>query len=137
MAVPADLGANELYSIADLAAEFGISTRTIRFYDSKGLIAPRRVGTTRVFRRRDRARLALILRGKRLGFTLREISEYLDLYDMDPNQAAQVSLLDRRIGERIDMLERQLQDLQTTLGELRAIKKQTEAALAGRPDAAE
>lgn len=137
MAVPADNGANELYSIADLAEEFGISTRTIRFYDSKGLIAPKRVGTTRVFRRRDRARLALILRGKRLGFTLREISEYLDLYDIEPNQSAQLSMLDRRIGERIAMLERQMQDLQTTLGELRDIKHQTEAALSDRPDAAE
>ena len=137
MAVPADPGANELYSIADLAEEFGISTRTIRFYDSKGLIAPRRVGTTRVFRRRDRARLALILRGKRLGFTLREISEYLDLYDIDPSQSAQLSLLDRRIGERIAMLERQMQDLETTLGELRDIKKQAESALNGHTDAAE
>ena len=128
---------NELYSIADLADEFGISTRTIRFYDSKGLLEPKRVGTTRVFRRRDRARLALILRGKRLGFTLREISEYLDLYDMDLSQAAQVSMLDQRVGERIAMLERQLNDLETTLGELRDIKRQTEAVLARNPDAAE
>ena len=128
---------NELYSIADLAEEFGISTRTIRFYDSKGLLEPKRVGTTRVFRRRDRARLALILRGKRLGFTLREISEYLDMYDLDLSQAAQVALLDERVGERIAMLERQMHDLETTLGELRNIKRQTEAVLARNHDAAE
>ena len=132
-----DSSVNELYSIADLADEFGISTRTIRFYDSKGLLEPKRVGTTRVFRRRDRARLALILRGKRLGFTLREISEYLDMYDLDLSQAAQVSLLDQRVGERIAMLERQMHDLETTLGELHDIKRQTEAVLARNPDAAE
>lgn len=133
----ADTNTTELYSIANLAEEFGISTRTIRFYESKGLIAPKRVGSTRVFRRRDRARLILILRGKRLGFTLREISEYLRLYDIDPGQTAQTAHLDRQVGERIAMLERQLADLQTTLGELRDIKRQTETLLAGHHDAAE
>jgi len=133
----AEPGTPELYSIADLAEEFGISTRTIRFYEAKGLLAPRRVGSTRVFRRRDRARLTLILRGKRLGFTLREISEYLRLYDVDPTRTAQTAHLDRQVGERIAMLERQMADLQITLGELRDIKRQTEAALAGASDAAE
>ena len=69
----------DLFAIADLAREFGISTRAIRFYESKGLLTPERVGSTRVFRRRDRARLILILRGKRLGFSLRDISDYLSL----------------------------------------------------------
>ena len=91
-------------------------------YEAKGLISPKRVGSTRVFRRRDRARLILIPRGKRLGFTLREISEYLGLYDIDPSQSAQTAHLDRQVGERIAMLERQLSDLQTTLRELRDIK---------------
>jgi len=113
----------DLFAIADLAREFGISTRAIRFYETKGLLTPERVGSTRVFRRRDRARLILILRGKRLGFSLRDISDYLSLYDADRTQRAQVSLLVDMVNERMRMLEVQLGDLQTTLGELREIKK--------------
>ena len=111
----------ELYSIADLAREFGISTRAIRFYESKGLIAPERLGATRVFRRRDRARLILILRGKRLGFSLRDISDYLALYDADRGQ--QVNLLAEKVDERLQLLEQQLADLQTTIAELHEIRK--------------
>lgn len=121
--------ADELFSITALSREFGISTRTIRFYESRGLIAPERVGNTRIFRRRDRARLILVLRGKRLGFSLREIVTYLDLYDIDPTQAAQTAHLDRQVGERIALLERQSADLETTLAELREIKKLTARAL--------
>jgi DNA-binding transcriptional MerR regulator len=113
----------DLFAIADLAREFGISTRAIRFYETKGLLTPERVGSTRVFRRRDRARLILILRGKRLGFSLRDISDYLSLYDADRTQRAQVNLLVEMVNERMRMLELQLGDLQTTLGELREIKK--------------
>jgi DNA-binding transcriptional MerR regulator len=111
----------DLFSIADLASEFGISTRAIRFYESKGLLSPERVGATRIFRRRDRARLLLILRGKRLGFSLRDISDYLSLYDADRNQ--QVSLLTAKVDERIALLERQRDDLETTISELREIRK--------------
>lgn len=113
----------DLFAIADLAREFGISTRAIRFYESKGLITPERVGVTRVFRRRDRARLSLILRGKRLGFSLRDISDYLSLYDADRNQ--QVHLLADMVDERLASLERQMHDLETTISELREIKKLT------------
>jgi DNA-binding transcriptional MerR regulator len=113
----------DLFAIADLAREFGISTRAIRFYETKGLLAPERVGSTRVFRRRDRARLILILRGKRLGFSLRDISDYLSLYEADRTQRAQVNLLVEMVDQRMQMLEQQLTDLQTTLGELREIKK--------------
>jgi len=111
----------DLYSIADLAREFGISTRAIRFYESKGLLSPERLGATRVFRRRDRARLILILRGKRLGFSLRDISDYLALYDADRSQ--QVSLLAEKVDERLALLEQQLRDLETTIAELREIRK--------------
>ena len=117
----------DLFAIADLAKEFGISTRTIRFYEAKGLLTPERVGATRVFRRRDRARLILILRGKRLGFSLRDISEYLGLYDADRTQ--QVHLLIGKVDERLASLERQLADLTTTIGELREIKKLTQERL--------
>ena len=121
----------DLYAIADLAREFGISTRAIRFYESKGLLSPERVGGTRVFRRRDRARLILILRGKRLGFSLRDIAEYLSLYDAH-SQTAQVSLLVEMVDQRIDLLEAQLTDLQTTLAELREIRKLASERLAQR-----
>ncbi len=113
----------DLFAIADLAREFGISTRAIRFYESKGLLTPERVGSTRVFRRRDRARLILILRGKRLGFSLRDISDYLSLYEADRTQRAQVNLLVEMVDQRTLMLEQQLADLQTSLAELREIKK--------------
>ena len=120
----------ELFAIADLAREFGISTRAIRFYETKGLLRPERVGSTRVFRRRDRARLILILRGKRLGFSLRDISEYLSLYEADRTQRAQVNLLVEMVDQRMQMLEQQLADLQTTIGELREIKKLASERLA-------
>lgn len=117
----------DLFAIADLAKEFGISTRAIRFYESKGLLSPERVGATRVFRRRDRARLILILRGKRLGFSLRDISDYLSLYDADRSQ--QVHLLAEKVDERLALLERQRHDLETTIAELREIRKLAEERL--------
>lgn len=111
----------DLFAIADLAKEFGISTRAIRFYEAKGLLAPERVGATRIFRRRDRARLILILRGKRLGFSLRDISDYLSLYDA--NRSQQVHLLTAKVDERLASLERQRDDLEITISELREIRK--------------
>ena len=112
----------DLFAIADLAREFGISTRAIRFYEAKGLLHPERVGGTRIFRRRDRARLILILRGKRLGFSLRDISDYLSLYDAH-SHTAQVNLLIDMVDQRLALLEGQMTDLQTTIGELREIRK--------------
>ena len=119
----------DLFAIADLAGEFGISTRAIRFYETKGLLRPERVGGTRVFRRRDRARLILILRGKRLGFSLRDIYDYLSLYDAH-SQTAQVKLLIQKVDERLMLLEAQLGDLQTTISELREIRKFADDRLA-------
>lgn len=113
----------DLFAITELAREFGISTRTIRFYESKGLIFPKRVGGTRVFRRRDRARLQLILRGKRLGFTLKDISEYLSLYEADNTQIAQTELLREKVNSRLGLLQAQMHDLETTIAELTEIKK--------------
>ncbi len=112
----------DLFAIADLAREFGISTRAIRFYEAKGLLNPERVGSTRVFRRRDRARLILILRGKRLGFSLRDISDYLSLYEADRTQRAQINLLLEMVDQRVELLEQQLADLETSLAELREIR---------------
>ena len=114
----------DLFAIADLAREFGISTRAIRFYESQGPARrPSASARTRVFRRRDRARLILILRGKRLGFSLRDISDYLSLYDADRTQTAQVQLLVEMVDKRLKLLEDQMADLQTTIAELREIRK--------------
>jgi DNA-binding transcriptional MerR regulator len=124
----------ELYAIADLAREFGISTRAIRFYESKGLLHPERVGGSRIFRRRDRARLILILRGKRLGFSLRDISDYLSLYDAH-SQTAQVNLLVEMVDQRLALLEGQLTDLQTTISELREIRKLASERLGQKSEA--
>ncbi|WP_404402292.1 MerR family DNA-binding transcriptional regulator [Pelagibacterium halotolerans] len=118
-----DAEKRDLFAIADLAKEFSISTRTIRFYESKGLLQPERVGGTRVFRRRDRARLILILRGKRLGFSLRDISEYLSLYDVDETRTAQVQLLIEKVDERLASLRQQRTDLDTTIAELTEIRE--------------
>lgn len=118
-----DSSSPELYAITELAREFGISTRAIRFYETKGLISPKRVGGTRVFRKRDRARLQLILRGKRLGFSLKDISEYLSLYDADNTQAAQTELLLDKVNDRLALLEGQMRDLEVTVAELTEIRK--------------
>ena len=109
--------ATDLFTVNQLAEELGVTARAIRFYEAKGLIAPGRAGTTRVFDRRDRARLLLVLRGKRLGFTLGEIAEYLDLYDADPSQRAQVALLLEKVRNRCAEMEAQRRDLDEALGD--------------------
>ena len=124
--------ATELFTVNQLAEELGVTARAIRFYEAKGLIAPRRAGTTRVFDRRDRARLMLVLRGKRLGFSLASIREFLDLYDADRTQAAQLRLLLNSTRERIRELERQRVDLDQTLRELREVEAEAERVLRGR-----
>lgn len=127
-----DAADGALYSIGDLASEFAISTRAIRFYEIKGLIAPRRVGTNRVYSKRDRARLLLILRGKRLGFSLDEVAEYLNLYDVDPHQLAQTRLLLQKVETAIEDLEQKQQDIEKTLGELKEIRGLAIEQLKGR-----
>lgn len=119
----------ELFTIQQLAEELGVTQRAIRFYEAKGLLKPRRVGTMRVFGRRDRARLQLVLRGIRLGFTLAEVREYLDLYDADPTQREQMRLLLARVNDRIAALEAQRRDLDEALGELHDIAGQVQRAL--------
>lgn len=107
----------DLFTIGELAAEFGLSPRAIRFYEDQGLIAPQRAGTTRVYTKRDRARLQLILRGKRLGFSLSDIRAFLDLYDAD--RSKQMTMTLDRTRTRIRDLEQQLDDITLTLAELR------------------
>jgi DNA-binding transcriptional MerR regulator len=123
----------ELRGIQDVATELGVTMRTLRFYEDKGLIAPQRAGTTRIYTRREVARMQLILRGKRLGFSIREIKEFLDLYDADPAHAEQMRRLALRIGERLEELEAQRDALEQTIGELRQIEREALARLAALP----
>jgi DNA-binding transcriptional MerR regulator len=119
----------QFYSVTQLAKDLGVTARTIRFYEDKGLVSPRRAGNNRVYTVRDRARMILILRGKKLGFSLREIKEYLDLYDADPTQAKQLRLLLKAVHDRIVQLEDQRVALEEALGELRDVEAETHNAL--------
>jgi len=119
----ADTGnSNQTYSIGELSREFSITLRSIRFYEDQGLLTPTRVGTTRIFSRRDRGRLALICRGKRLGFSLKVIKTFLDLYQHDGCQSDQMRFLLDKAKERIKVLEQQRIDLEQTIKELREIE---------------
>jgi DNA-binding transcriptional MerR regulator len=118
-----------LYTVTELAKELGMTARAVRFYEDKGLIAPQRAGTTRVYSARDRARMILILRGKRLGFALSEIKDYLDLYDADVTQHAQLRVLLAAVAKRRAQLVAQRQAIDEALAELADIAAQSEAAL--------
>ena len=117
-------GETATFSIGELAREFGITLRSIRFYEDQTLLQPTRIGTTRIFNRRDRARLALICRGKRLGFSLKTIKTFLDLYDKDDRQESQMRFVLDKADERIKVLEQQRLDLELTLKELHEIKEE-------------
>jgi len=119
------------FSISDLAEEFGVTPRTIRFYESESLISPQRHGQARIYTPRDRARLALILRGKRVGFSLIEIKEMLDLYDLHDGRANQLSHALKKFDERINALERQRADIEHSLVELREGRAKIEIMLGG------
>ncbi len=117
-----DQADGELFGIAQLCAEFGITLRSIRFYEDKGLLAPRRVGGTRVYTRRDRARLALILRSKAIGASLAEIKHYLDLYGAHgEGRAQQMTFVLDRTDKAIAALETKRAHIAATLAELRVI----------------
>jgi DNA-binding transcriptional MerR regulator len=118
-----------LFTVTELAKDLGMTARAIRFYEDKGLIAPQRAGTTRVYSGRDRARMVLILRGKRLGFSLNAIKEYLDLYDQDLTQHKQLRLLLTAVSKRREQLLAQREAIDEALSELDDIAAQTEAAL--------
>ncbi|OYV33295.1 MAG: MerR family transcriptional regulator [Rhodospirillales bacterium 20-64-7] len=121
-----------LYSVSQLARQLGVTARTIRFYEDKDLVSPQRAGTTRVYTHRDRARLMLILRGKRLGFSLREIKEFLDLYDVDPAHHVQLRQLLAAVRKRMAKLSEQRAAIDESLSELSEIERQSLAILASR-----
>lgn len=106
------------YTIGDLAKEFDVTLRTLRFYEDKNLLNPRRDGVTRIYSRRDRARLKLVLMGKRVGFSLTEIKEMLDLYDLRDGQTTQLKVALSKFNEQIDLLQKQKQDVEQAIEEL-------------------
>jgi len=120
---------DKIYSVTELARDLDVTPRTIRFYEDQGLISPQRAGTTRVYTHRERARMILILRGKRLGFSIKEIKEFLDLYVVDVTQIEQMQLLLTKVRTRARQLEEQRRALEETLRELKDIEKLTVEAL--------
>jgi DNA-binding transcriptional MerR regulator len=117
------------WTIRDIADEFGVTHRTVRHYEELGLISPERRGTTRVYHRRDRTRLALILRGKRLGFPLEEIRTIIDLYDRPRGKASQLEYVLGQIDERRTDLEQRRRDLEDALTELAEFERRCRADL--------
>jgi DNA-binding transcriptional MerR regulator len=116
-------GTGRTWTITELADEYDVTLRTIRHYEDLGLITPERRGTTRIFHLRDRVRLALILRGKRLGFTLDEIATIVDMYDAEPGEAGQLTYLIDQIGVRRADLEQRRRDLDQTLADLDVVER--------------
>lgn len=106
------------WSITELAAEYDVTLRTIRFYEDRGLLTPERRGTARIYHARDKVRLGLILRGKRLGFSLDEIATIVDMYDAEPGEEGQLVYLLDQIGHRRAELEQRRRDIDETLIEL-------------------
>lgn len=106
------------YSIGDLTREFGVTSRTLRHYEAEGLIAPERRGQTRLYSARDRARIGLVLRGRRVGFSLADIREILDLYDAGDGGTSQLLHARTKFSERIALLEQQRSDIEESIAEL-------------------
>ncbi|UCH40659.1 MAG: MerR family DNA-binding transcriptional regulator [Gammaproteobacteria bacterium] len=117
------------YTIGQLAEEFNVTSRALRLYEEEGLLNPLREGTRRIYRERDRVRLRLILRGKRLGWSLSEIRESFDLYDSSHGEEAQLELMLEKLAERREMLNAQRRDIDNALADLERINANAEAAL--------
>lgn len=117
------------YSIGDLSRDFDVTPRTIRFYEDRGLLAPERRGQNRVYSPRDRTRLKLILRGKRLGFSILEIGEILDLYDAPDGEQSQLEFFIAKIRARREDLERQAHDLHEVMSELDDVERRCQQQL--------
>lgn len=122
-----------VWTIAQLADEFGVTHRTIRFYEDRGLLSPRRAGTRRLFGPRERVRLELVLRGRRLGFNLDEIRRIVDMYDQEPGESGQLRYLVEQIEHRRAELEQRRRDIETTLAELDQVERRCREALRSLP----
>ncbi|MBE8167927.1 MAG: MerR family DNA-binding transcriptional regulator [Shewanella sp.] len=117
------------YSISDLSKEFDITTRSIRFYEDQGLLKPKRRGQTRVYSLKDKVRLKLILRGKRLGFSLAETRRLFEMYDTDKSSTSQLSTMLDLIEEKKAALQQQMDDIKVVLMELNSAEQQCLASL--------
>jgi DNA-binding transcriptional MerR regulator len=121
----------ETFSISDLASEFALTPRAIRFYEDHGLLTPERRGSRRIYSQRDRVRLKLVLRGKRLGMSLTEIAEILDLYDLDKSERSQLVKFLEILASRRLMLEQQREDIDVVLAEIDGITRDCKKRLKG------
>jgi len=117
------------YSISDLSKEFDITTRSIRFYEDQGLLSPTRKGQTRIYNQRDKVRLKLILRGKRLGFSLAETGRLFELYDVDKTSAKQLNSIMELINNKKNDLKQQLEDINAVLIELNDLEDNCQETL--------
>lgn len=120
---------DKTYSISELSREFDITTRSIRFYEDQGLLTPQRNGQTRIYSKRDRVRLKLILRGKRLGFSLAETGQLFELYDADKSSVTQLSTMLKLIEHKKAELHQQLDDIKVVLMELVTVEKRCRETL--------
>jgi len=120
----------QTFHISDLAREFGITPRTIRFWEDQGLLFPHREGQARVFSRRDRTRLKLALRGKRLGLSLAEIKEMIDMYDTARDESSQLLKFLDVLAQRRAAFERQREDIEAVLDEIAGFEEQCRELLA-------
>ena len=123
------------FTIGDLAREFGVTLRTLRFYEEKELLSPRRIGVNRLYGRRDRARLKLVLLGKKVGFSLTEIKDMLDLYELRDGQSTQLKMALGRFGQQIELLRRQKEDIELAIEELTRTMAVVSGMLRSREDA--
>ncbi|MCB1863403.1 MAG: MerR family DNA-binding transcriptional regulator [Gammaproteobacteria bacterium] len=121
------------YTISDLAKEYDVTPRTIRFYEDQGLLTPTREGRQRVFSEGDYVRLRLILRGKRLGFSLSEAKEIIELYDLDSGGERQLTYFLEKIEQQRLNLQRQQEDIKAILQDLKSVEKRVKSALKGIP----
>jgi DNA-binding transcriptional MerR regulator len=120
---------DKTYSISELAKEFDITTRSIRFYEDQGLLTPLRQGQTRIYSKRDRVRLKLILRGKRLGFSLSETGQLFELYDADKSSVTQLTIMLKLIEQKKLELHQQMDDIKVVLMELVTVEKRCRETL--------
>lgn len=123
----------QTYTITELAREFSVTPRAIRFYEDHGLLAPARAGRNRIYSKRDRTRLKLTLRGKRLGLSLAEIRELVDMYDVNRDSAPQLQRLLGVLASRKAALEQQREDIEAVLTELYAVEKLCRECLEAAP----
>jgi len=123
---------NETYSISDLSKEFDVTTRAIRLYEESGLLAPERDGSKRIYQERDKVRLQLIMRGKRIGFTLAQVKEMFDLYDSKPieGEKKQIVYLLEVMEQRLEVLQLQRKELELAVVDIESVCERARETLA-------